>query len=249
MSEQKKWRWVILPLLIHCFAGCGVRGCARESWTLMQILTTGERIETHVEKVAVRNCGISERKTVECSAGTASSFIVQLGGSGGVSAGGEVTLDPALATELGVEQESGESLDLPPAPDGYIAHYTVEKTYRLLSGEVLAHSSRGAEKKMQYAFKASCSQRILDVNLVPCEDTTAVPLSEAPPTNTPTQPSPTDTLTATPRPMIKPSHTPTFVPPTLLPTPTHTYTPAPEPPSQLPDSPPEDEGAATPISP
>lgn len=218
--------------------GCGAAGAARESWTLIQILTTGERTETRIEQVAVRNCGVPEVKTVECSAGTADSFSVELGGSVGVNAGGTIEFAPSLATELGFDLASVETLALPTPPEGYVAYYTIEKTYRLMAGQVLARSSHGDEESMQYAFQASCSQHVADMSLVSCEN--AIVLT-APPTTAPVNtPSPDTPPLPVPAHTSTPTHTPTpykTMPPpnnTATSTPTATGSPAIEPPKATP---------------
>jgi len=222
-------------LLVLFCTRCGAAGAARESWTLVQLLTRGERSETRVEQVVVRNCGVPEVKTVECSAGTADSFSVQLGGSIGVSVGGELTFDPSLAAELGFDWGSGESLALPTPPEGYVAYYTIEKTYRLIVGEVLAHSNRGDEQNLQYAFQASCSQRVVEMGISPCDTAMGFPAtSTIPPTDTPLAPTPTvvasPTPTLTPRAVILPANTPTPTPTPITPsapTPEHPTSPPP----------------------
>jgi hypothetical protein len=247
--------WLCI-LILFGSTSCGLPGAARESWTLVQILTTGERTETRTERVTVRNCRVPEFKTVECSAGTADNFSLQLGGTMGLNAGGELTFDPALITELGFDMSSGESMTLPTPPEGHIAYYTIEKTYQLISGEVLARSSNGDEEALRYAFQARCTQSIADdPYIIPCDGQSELsPTPEPTPTSQPTEPLPTETLptevpTPTPRVIILPTATSNILP-TPQPTAMDTPTSAPPAPTDQPDQQPTPGGGiATPIGP
>jgi len=163
---------ITIPLLTSMCSG--PRAAAHEAWTITQLLTQGERVESVTEVVEVRNCGVAERKTVDCSAGTSNNFSTSLGLDLGLEAGIEVGIGPSIAADLGFNRSSGESLDLDTPPSGYINRYVVVKEYRIVSGKVLARSSTGGEQEAQYAFQASCSLGVESLETFECEDV-AVP--------------------------------------------------------------------------
>ena len=79
---------ITIPLLTSMCSG--PRAAAHETWTITQLLTQGERVESVTEVVEVRNCGVAERKPVDCSAGTSNNFSTSLGLDLGLEAGIDV---------------------------------------------------------------------------------------------------------------------------------------------------------------
>lgn len=158
-------------ILVACLitaCGSGTQAIVNETWTLIELITKGERTDIVTEVVQVRNCGIAERKTVDCSAGTSNNLSVSLGGSVGAGTGFEGTIDASVSSGLGLGRDSGESLNLDLPPDGFIYLYTVNKKYSVLTGEVLARSTTGNERKATYAFHATCSLKIVSREMLTC---------------------------------------------------------------------------------
>jgi len=189
---KKSLIWVLVILTAACSE---MQTFANESWTLVELLQKRERIDNVLETIEVRNCGVVESKTVECSAGTSNELNVSLGGSFGRGFSGSI--EASVSTGLGIGRDSGESLDLPSPPDGVVYRYTVNKKYRVLIGDVLARSSAGREKTTGYTYHASCSLRIESVTTLTCAE------ADRP---EPTQPPPVEvwaTDSKLPRDMIK----------------------------------------------
>jgi len=155
----------IATLLTTCSSGNPV---INETWSLVDLISQGEQISAATEIVEVRNCGTTERKTTECSAGTNNDLTVSL--EGGVQFGGGVvgSINASVANELGMGRNSGESLTLDTPAEGFIGIYTVDKVYRVVTGEMLVRSSTGRETKGNYTFHASCSLTIVNVETVSC---------------------------------------------------------------------------------
>lgn len=222
-------------LLVTCLlTTCGVRPIKGEAIRVIQLVTIGESHEEVTDVIETRNCcgAAPEKKTVSCSAGTSSQLAVTVGVSGGASAIAELTIEPSVEIALGLNRDSGESLELETPPPNYIHRYRVTKIYTIKSGEVLLKYSSGAEIPGEYRFQASCSLRIesgietlfcseicpttsLDTSLELAQLPTATFLVE--PTNTTTF-TPEPTATATPLPTL----TATLVPLPTSPPPTPT---------------------------
>lgn len=193
----------IVILLVSCCSS--PRAAMHESWTLIQLLTQEERREAITEIIHVRNCGVLERKSVDCSAGTSNDLSVALGVSTGLALGLDLTIDPSVASELGFNRASGESLQLETPPQGYVYLFVVTKEYSITSGRVRARSSSGEERDGAYTFHASCSLKIESMETLTCAQATDI-------VSLPTEP----TQEAIPIPASRP---PTSVP-VLPPTPT-----------------------------
>lgn len=170
-----------LILAVLLTAACS-GAVADETWTLVELLTQRERIYPRTELIEVRNCGVAERKTVDCSAGTSNDLSISL--SGGVGA-----IDAGVRSSLGLGRDSGESLDLDSPPEGFVYRYTVNKEFRVMAGEVLARSSAGNELRPTYAFHASCSLRIESQETLTCAE------AEKPAPTPPSPPPPPTVLT------------------------------------------------------
>ncbi len=171
-------RLLILGTAICALSACsGTKAVASESWTVIKILTQGESIEPTTEIVEVRNCcDIVERKTESCSAGTLNELNLNIGASVGVP---PITVDPSVNAVLGFSRDSGESLELDPAPIGYIYRYKVTRTYKVIAGEALVRSSNGNEQTATYSFQAKCSLRIEpSVETLACQETCPSGLAE-----------------------------------------------------------------------
>lgn len=248
-------------IIIFLISGCrGPQAAGNEAWTVVELLTRGERTQAVMETVEVRHCPVPDRKTVECSAGTASNFSASLGASVGLSAGAQVTLDPSIGVELGFNRTSGQTLTLDTPSEGSTYVYVVKKEYRIISGKARVRAAGGQERDGAYVFEASCALRTESRRRLTCEGgevtpapaatasltatSTPMPTVTSTPTLTPTS---TPTRTSTSRPMVTPRPTETPVPtrphPTATlsaPTPAPTATarpadtPAPPPPEPKP---------------
>lgn len=178
---------------------CGAKAVTNETWALVELMTKGERVDTVTEVIEVRNCGVAERKTVTCSAGTTNELNVSLGGGISLGEGFSGQIDGNIITGLGLGRDSGEGLDLDIPAEGSIYRYTLNKEFRIVSGEVLARSSNGDERKAGYTFQANCSLRIVKRETSACPGietpqatNAAVPTTATLPTSqTPPQPQPT----------------------------------------------------------
>jgi len=177
MSKKRMIHWFKnIPLfsnliLVACFitaCSSGGQAIVNETWTLVELITQGERTDMVTEVVEVRNCGIAERKTVDCSAGTLNNLSVSLGGSLGAGTGFEGTIDASVSSGLGLGRTSGQSLNLDLPAEGFIYLYTVNQKYSVLVGEVLARSTTGNESSATYAFHASCSLNIEAKEILAC---------------------------------------------------------------------------------
>lgn len=146
-----------LLLIISTSSCAGTQAAVSETWSLVELLSKGERTDVVPEIVEVRNCGSPERKTTNCSAGTSNDLSVSLGGGVQFGEGVMGTIDAEVTTSLGIGRDSGESIELELPPSGFIYRYNINKTYRVLAGKVLARSSSGKEQEGEYAFHASCS--------------------------------------------------------------------------------------------
>jgi len=144
---------IVVTLCSLLVAGCGAPGPVAETWQLVALVTKGERIDTSLETVEVRNCGIVEQKAHNCSAGTSNDL--------SISVGGDIrAISIEVSSGLEMDRQSGQSLTLPPPPDGFVYYYTIREQYRVLAGTLRARNSKGTEQIANYAFHASCSLRI-----------------------------------------------------------------------------------------
>ncbi len=145
-----------------------------KTWSIVKLLTQEEQVESITDVRTVRHCGpIVEQKSISCIAGTSKELSFEIGGSGGISLGVEVTVDTSIGNALGLNRESGEQLDLPVPPDGKVYRYIVTTEYRVLHGQALAVSNAGDEETADYAFQATCTLRIENVEEQPCQQNIA----------------------------------------------------------------------------
>ena len=186
---MKKYLLLLLPLLLLA-AGCTPQTPTPvQAWSVVKLLSQEEQIESITDVRTVRHCGpIVEQKSISCVAGTSKELSFEIGGSGGVSLGIEVTVDSSIGNALGLNRESGEQLELPVPPDGSMYRYIVTTEYRVLHGEALAVSNAGEESTANYAFQATCSLRIEDVEEQPCQQAVAGNGGEEQPTSMPETP-------------------------------------------------------------
>jgi len=179
----------------------GISSCAggESTWSLVELVTVGDPIENLAsEVVEVKNCGIPIEKTTDCSAGTSTDLTLTLSSGGAFGVGSQFTIEASVATTLGIGQQSGESVKLNTPPNGSIYIYTVNKLYRIVTGEVLARSSDGDEQIYNFNFHARCSIDIVAVEQVSCSNpgpATDVPTS--PPTDIPITDTPISPPTST----------------------------------------------------
>lgn len=190
---------VLFSLYFLTACNSGIQAVTNENWTVAELITKGERTDVTVEVVEVRNCSFSERKAIDCSAGTSNDLTVSLGGSVGIGAGFEGAIDASVSSGLGIGRNSGQTLNLDLPPDGSIYLYTITKRYNVLAGEVVARSTAGKERQVAYAFHSSCSLTIESREIFTCAG-----LKLPPPPSTPTQQTPL----ATTIPTSYPTHTP-----------------------------------------
>lgn len=192
---------VSLLVLFFAVTACSSgRAAARESWTLIEVVSQGERIDPVIDTVIVRNCGIPETKTVECSAGTANELQVGLGGGAGLAAGFEGSIDATVSSALGIGRTSGESISLNTPEEGFIYEYEVLKQFSVVAGEIVARSSSDEIQETNYAFHASCTLRIQDRKEYSCGSGVVQPQAPiiVPPTQIPPQSPPTVSPTSEP---------------------------------------------------
>lgn len=164
---------ILTIMIVYLLSACGNQpAVATETWTLVKILTQRSDVVSTTEIVDVRNCcGIVERKTVFCSAGTSSELNVNIGANIGVQGGGQLAIDPSVGISLGISRDNGESLELAPPLANHIHRYKVTKTYSMITGDALLHSTNGGEQTTVYRFQARCSLRIEpSTEILTCEE-------------------------------------------------------------------------------
>lgn len=209
---------ILLSSLVFLVACGGTRAAADASWTIVELLTKGEDTKTELDIVEVRNCGIAEKKTYSCNAGTSNDFSAGFSGDVGLSLGVDITLASSVASELGFYREGGESLQLSTPPDNNIFRYVIIKEFSITSGNALAQSSDGKNREVEYSYSADCSLRIYSKEQFSCDeadeftqDLVVVPTQGlAPKIVTATPPS--IVVTSTSIPISNPTYTTTPVP-------------------------------------
>ncbi len=151
----KRFHYISIVVILYSVlvAGCSAPAFVSESWQLVALVTKGERVDTFWEVVEVRNCGIVEQKTHNCAAGTSNDLSISV-------AGDIKAISVEVSSGLEMDRQSGQSLALPPPPDGFVYYYTIREQYRVLAGTLRARSSRGTEQIVNYTFQASCSLQI-----------------------------------------------------------------------------------------
>jgi hypothetical protein len=170
-SFSRAIRIIVLGMLIFQISACGgTRAAVNETWSLVEIVTKGDRIDTFTDTVKVQNCGIIQPKTVTCSAGMTNDLTVSLGGEVGVGAGSNFSIDGSVSKGLGIGRESGENVELETPPDGFVYIFTINKEYRVTTGELVAESVSGKQQTANYNFNASCSIQVVSKNQVSCSD-------------------------------------------------------------------------------
>lgn len=159
---------LVIIITVTVLTACSSESPAvNESWALIDLISKGERTSVATEIVEVRNCEAVERKATDCSAGTNNDLTVSI--EGGIQfAGGIVSVNTSVANGLGIGHNSGESLTLDTPAEGSIYIYTIDKEYRLVTGEMLVRSSTGRETEANYIFHASCSIKVVNVETASC---------------------------------------------------------------------------------
>ncbi len=197
-------RLIIMAILAILATACsGTAAFANETWSLVDLMSKGERTNSATVTVEVRNCGVVERKTYDCSAGTSNDLSVSLGGSIQI-------VNASVNSALGIGRSSGQSLIFDSPPNGSVYHYTVREEYQITTGDVKARSSSGAEQVANYTFRAGCSLKIESQETLTCSGNASPPQSAEPVTLPAETPLPSVRVTETP---ISP---PTLIPDTRL---------------------------------
>ena len=164
-------RLLVLGVLIFQLAACiGTRAAGNETWSLVEIVTKGNQIDTFTDTVKVQNCGIVQPKTIICSAGTTHDLSVSIGGGTEFGEGVKFSIAGSVSTGLGIGRESGENVELEIPPDGFVYIFTINKEYRITTGELIAQSSSGEQQTANYNFNASCSIQVVSRKQVSCSD-------------------------------------------------------------------------------
>jgi hypothetical protein len=165
---------LILFLLVSC---SGPKAVGNETWSLIKLVTQGERIDTFTDVVTVRNCGIVQPTTLTCSAGTTNDLSVSLGGGTEFGEGVKFSIDASVSAGLGIGRETGMNVTLETPPDGFVYIFTVTKQFKVSTGDLLAQSSSGDQKTVSYNFNASCSIQVETKQREACEAATSNPTS------------------------------------------------------------------------
>ena len=155
--RQLKGAWNII-LLFVLTSGCQLETppVVNEAWVLAEVVSGNNRTDKIEQVVEVSACNVVEQKSIECSAGTSSDLSIETGGN----FGSVVNISASTGTSLGFTRDSVETLALESPPKGFVYRYIVIKEYNVLVGEALAISSSGQERKVAYAFQASCSLQV-----------------------------------------------------------------------------------------
>ena len=200
MSYSRLITIILIAILTTITSGCSESTIvASSNWSLIELVTKGEQTNSAIVTVEVRNCGIVERKTHDCSAGTSNDLSVSLGGN-------ILAVNASINSGLGIGRNSGQSLSFDSPPEGFIYRYTVREEYRIATGDVKARSSSGAEQVANYSFRAGCSLKIESQEILACSG------NASPPQSTKQIARPSDT----PLPARRPTETP-IPPPTPVP--------------------------------
>jgi formylglycine-generating enzyme required for sulfatase activity len=170
MYYQSILKALITFLLLCCLVSCsGPKAAANDTWNLVELISKSDPIENIVpETIEVQNCVEPESKSTDCSAGTTNNLNVELGTGAQVGEIIYASIDSSVSTGLGIQRESGQSLDLETPPPGYKYIYQIRKEFQIVSGEVLARSPNGVEQTADYTFYASCSITIVEKEQVSC---------------------------------------------------------------------------------
>jgi hypothetical protein len=218
MSYSRLITITLTAILAIFTTACGrAAGVASETWSLVELITKGERTNSATVTVEVRNCGVVERKTYDCSAGRSSDLSISLGGN--IQA-----VNASINSGLGIGRSSGQSLSFDSPPEGFIYRYTVLEDYQLATGDVKARSSSGVEQVANYSFRAGCSLKIESQETLTCSGTAS------PPQSAKQSPRASDTPLLTRRPTETPFARPSDTPvPTRRPTETPIPSPTPAP--------------------
>ena len=91
-----------------------------------------------------------------------------------VGEGVEYSVDVAVYSELGINRNSGESIQLPLPEKGYAHRITVRKEYKVVRGSAAAHSSGGSDCLVPYMYDATCSLQIESIDLLTCEEAATI---------------------------------------------------------------------------
>lgn len=131
-------------------------------WLLERIETRKENSRTVREFVDVRNCGTVEQKSIQCTAGASRDLTV------GMSFGLVWTISGDVSSSLGIGFETGEELALPAPPEGFVYRYSIDKTFKVVTGNVLARSPSGSTRQYPYVFEANCRLEIVSRETLTC---------------------------------------------------------------------------------
>lgn len=223
---------VALFVVAVILGGCGgTQAAGSEAWKVANLLTRGQHTSTTepVYQDVENCCGDGNRISISCSAGTSNDISIALGGSIGLALGGQLTVDPQVAAQLGFNQSSGQSVELTLPPPGYVYTYKVTKKFMVWAGKATLTSTSGSSEEADYTYNASCAvltERIggaVACN-VSCNSNPVIDGENeqqiASSASSPASPTPTEDLivpTVTHTPTEVPSSQPTE-PPTLTPT-------------------------------
>ncbi len=184
----------LILLSVLLVASCGTPGeqaVVQEHWSLVKLLSEGERTEVFEEPVTVNNCGYPEKKTTGCAAGLSNDISVSLGGGVQIGTGLQVSLEAEVIRTLGVGTQSMETLELPLPPTCSSSKYIVVKEYSVKAGEAIARSSSGKEETANYVFNARCSVYIKSEERSACPGECQAAPEPVSPTSAPAEWKPT----------------------------------------------------------
>lgn len=174
-TKNTKVQVVILFISLALFtSSCdGTKAAGNETWSLVKLLSQGEKTSIETDTVYVKNCnGNVENKEVSCSAGTSSDLTIGLSGDVGASFGVEGHINAEISSTLGIGRDSGETLALDSPPANLIYEYSINKTYKVITGDALISSISGEERTASYVYQASCSLEIISRREANCPATT-----------------------------------------------------------------------------
>lgn len=172
-TKAKKFQTLLIfMLLVLITSSCaGTKAAGNEAWSIVELLTKGERVDSFTDTIYVKNCnGGAENKEVSCSAGTTNDLNIGIGFDVGIGAGAEAHISPEISASLGIGRDSGETLGLETPAENFVYEYAIKKTYKVITGDALIRSSGGEEKTTNYAYQASCSLEIISQQEIQCSD-------------------------------------------------------------------------------